>query len=59
MINFKNADTKFQISEKELNEHLCMLVIFCNMNPDSIQAQKLKKHLARMEEAVDKNEFIN
>ncbi len=59
MINYKHPDTDYQLTEKEVNECLCMLVIFCDRNTQSNQANELKQQLEKMETAVHNGEFIN
>ena len=59
MINYRSTVTQMVLTEKEVNEHLCMLIIFCEMNKGSEQATKLCKHLKKAEKAINKGKFKN
>ncbi len=59
MINYTNPETDYAMEEKDVNECLSKLVIFCEMNRHSDQASKLKNKLIAMEEAVNSGRFKN
>jgi hypothetical protein len=57
MIKYQNAKTTYTTDEKEINQAISLLIIFCGINSHSEQAKKLKKHLEEIETAIHKGDF--
>lgn len=56
-INYTNSKTNYQLTESQVNEASCKLMVFCKMNGRSRQAKKLRKQLKKLEKAVIKGKF--
>lgn len=59
MINYTDPRTGFSLEESDVNECLCKLVIFCNLNPGLPLAQELGQKLTEMEDAVNNQLIFN